>query len=217
MLKNNDFKVSVDPVIFSIIDSKLHVLLKKRENNPFKDFLSIPGGLMESTDLSMEEAISRVLKNKTGAEVNYMEQLLTRSGHDPRGATVSIAYIALVDNQKVLEGSYWMDVNIAMKENLAFDHNEILEKAVKRLSDKVNYSTLPMYLLKRPFTLPRLQHVYEVLLGESLDKSTFRKKIEEAGLLKETGELVRDGAFRPAKLYDFSNQNVHNFSKNILK
>ena len=100
---------------------------------------------------------------------------------------------------------------------LAFDHNAVVNMALERLTNKVNYSTLPMHFLPQPFTLPKLQQVYEILLGEKLDKSTFRKKIEETGVIGETGEQVKEGAFRPAKLYRLVNDGVFNFDSNIVR
>lgn len=218
MLKpQNLFPVSVDPVIFSIIDDTLHVLLKKRVSDTFNNMLALPGGLVEKTDTSLEAAIERVLANKTGAKVNYMEQLYTRTGHDPRGPTMAIAYIALVAQQEVINGAVWTPVGELSKHELAFDHKEVIANALKRLTNKVNYSTIPMHLLPQPFTLPKLQQVYEVLLGEKLDKSTFRKKIAETGVLEETGNEFKGGAFRPAKLYRLAKSDVYNFASNIVR
>ncbi|NCP98399.1 NUDIX hydrolase [archaeon] len=211
------FPVSVDPVIFSIIDNQLHVLLVKRTHGVFNGKYSLPGGLVSQEDTSLENATARVLSEKTGAKVNYVEQLFTRSGHDPRGPTISIAYIALVDKQSVVSNAVWKPISEIKNTSLAFDHNHIIDLAVKRLTDKVNYSTLPMHFLPHPFTLPKLQQVYEIILGEPLDKSTFRKKIDETGVLFETGEQIKEGAYRPAKLYSLVNDIVFNFDSNILK
>lgn len=222
-LEKNIFVASVDPVIFSIINDELHVLLIKRtSNNPqkpdiFEDYWAYPGGLMEHADTSMEAAVIRVLANKTGAKVNYVEQLYTRKNHDPRGATISVAYIALVDQQKVNENAVWMPVREAKKTKLAFDHNPVLDVALQRLSSKVNYSTLPMHFLPQPFTLPKLQRVYEILLDEKLDKSTFRAKIEETKAIYKTGEKIKEGPYRPSDLYRLVNDKVHNFDSNIVR
>lgn len=217
-MMNFVFPVSVDPVIFSIVDNELNVLLIKRKSDTFDNFFALPGGLMQQEDKSLESAISRVLINKTGAKVNYVEQLYTRTGHDPRGPTISIAYIALVDNQNILKNAFWIPIHQIKKLNLAFDHDQVIDKAVYRLTNKVNYSTLPIHLLPQPFTLPKLQKLYEILLGENLDKSTFRKKIEDANIIEETGEQIKVGAYRPSKLYQLIEKNtVFNFNSNIVK
>lgn len=216
---NSPIYCSIDPVVFSIINDELHILLYKRPKDPHKDSWALPGGLIRpDEDMSLEDSVGRVLKLKTGAEVNYSEQLCSVGGYrDVRGWTLSVAYIALVSTQEVNSVSQWIPVRELGNIALAFDHNKIIETGIKRLTDKVNYSTLPIHLLGDDFTLPQLQHVYEILLNEPLDKSTFRKKIEETGLLQETGEMLREGAFRPAKLYKLKDQRVINFGRNILK
>lgn len=222
-LEKNMFVASVDPVIFSIINDELHILLIKRTSNDpknpdiFEGYWAFPGGLMEHGDTSMEDAVSRVLALKTGAKVNYVEQLNSRKNHDPRGATISISYIALVDEQKVKENAVWMPVREVVNIQLAFDHNSVVEVALQRLKSKVNYSTLPMHFLPQPFTLPKLQKVYEILLGETLHKSTFREKIEETKAIYKTGEKIKDGPHRPSDLYRLVNDKVHNFDSNIVR
>jgi hypothetical protein len=222
-LAKNMFVASVDPVIFSIINDELHILLITRTSNDpqnpdvFEGYPAFPGGLMRHEDKSMEDSVKRVLAAKTGAKVNYMEQLYSRKHHDPRGATLSIAYIALVNQQEVIPGAFWMSVKEVKNTKLAFDHNEVVEVALQRLSSKVNYSTLPMHFLPQPFTLPKLQRVYEILLGEKLDKSTFRAKIDETKAVYKTGEKIKEGPFRPADLYRLVNDGVHNFDSNIVR
>lgn len=216
---NTPIYCSIDPVVFSIIDEQLHILLYKRAKEPHQNSWALPGGLIRpDEDVSLDESVGRVLKLKTGAEVNYSEQLCSIGGYrDVRGWTLSVAYIALVSTQELNSVSQWIPVSDLPNLKLAFDHDKIIEIGVKRLTDKVNYSTLPIHLLGVDFTLPQLQRVYEILLNESLDKSTFRKKIEETDLLQETGEMLSGGAFRPAKLYKLKNQKVINFGRNILK
>lgn len=216
---NNPIYCSIDPVVFSLIDNKLHVLLYKRPNEPHKDSWALPGGLIRpDEDMSLEDAISRVLKLKTGAEANYSEQLCSVGGYrDVRGWTLSVAYIALVSKQELNNVSQWIPVSELANIQLAFDHDSIIQQGIKRLTDKVNYSTLPIHLLGDNFTLPQLQSVYENLLGEKLDKSTFRKKIEETGLLKETGQMLREGAYRPAKIYSINKKEIYHFGKNMIK
>lgn len=211
--------VSIDPVIFSLIDEKLHILLLNRDKEPFKNSWMLPGGAVnKDIDNSLEDAVNRVLSNKTGVKINYSEQLVSIGGDiDPRGWTVSISYIALVSEQKLTNNAKWVALDDLSNYYFGFKHHlDIIEKAIDRLSNKVNYSTLPIYLLGDNFTLPQLQKVYEIILGEKLDKSTFRKKIDETGLLKETGEMLREGAFRPAKLYSLNNKSIHHFNKNII-
>lgn len=213
---------SIDPVVFSIINNELHILLYKRPKEPHQNSWALPGGLIRpDEDMSLEESVNRVLKLKTGAEVNYSEQLCSVGGYrDVRGWTLSVAYIALVSKQEVNSVSQWIPVRDLNTIKLAFDHDKIIEIALKRLSDKVNYSTLPMHFLGEKFTLPQLQKVYQIILNEDWDKSTFYKKIKEImeiGLIEKTGDKEQNVANKPAEFYRLKQQKVITFGRNIMK
>ena len=89
--------------------------------------------------------------------------------------------------------SQWVEVEEARRKRMAFDHTQILALAVARLRSKVEYTSLPAFLLTEPFTLPQLQQTYEVVLGREVDKSAFRKRMLDAAFLEEVG--VVDGVF----------------------
>lgn len=216
-MEKNLFVASVDPVIFSLIDQDLFVLLIRRKSETFDNLLALPGGILEQPDVNLENATVRVLEEKTGVKANYMEQIYTRIGHDPRGPTISVAYMALVHKQEVKDKSFWVNVKDIDHLQLAFDHKEVVKKGFKRLTDKVNYSTLPIYFLEQPFTLPKLQKIYEVLLNEKLSKSSFRAKIEETGILDDIGSKIKEGPYRPASLYKIKDNTIVNFSKNMIR
>lgn len=214
--------VSVDPVVFSLVNDELSVLLLNREKEPHKGTWALPGGVInQGLDYSLDEAVERVLNEKTQISVNYKEQLVSIGGShiDPRSWTVSVAYIALVDYKKTLNpNTKWVKISELKDYYLGFSHHyDIIEKAIERLTNKVNYSTLPVFLLEEKFTLPQLQKVYEILLGADLDKSSFRKQIIESGLLKDTNDMIKEGAYRPAKLYTVEKESIHHFKKNIIK
>lgn len=215
---NEPIFCSIDPVVFSVINKQLHVLLIQRDKNPCMGMLALPGGLIQKTiDEDVDSAVDRVLKEKTGAQINYREQVISVGGlRDPRDWTLSIAYMALVSPQKVNEKSKWMPIKDVEEADIAFDHKMIIEQCVQRLTNKVNYSTIPMHFVEDEFTLPDLQKVYEAVLEENLDKSSFRKKIEETGLLIDTGKQRKDGAYRPSKLYSIKKSFVKHFDKNIV-
>jgi len=215
---NEKIYCSIDPVVFSIINDRLHILLFTRDKAPCKGMLALPGGLIQPTlDENIDSAVDRVLKNRTGANINYREQVVSVGGlRDPRSWTLSVAYMALVSPQEVNAQSQWVEVSGIAQMTLAFDHKMIIEDCVKRLTSKVNYSTIPMHFVDKEFTLPELQKVYETLLEEKLDKSSFRKKMEETGLLVDTGKMRRDGAYRPSKLYSLKDEGVRHFDKNIV-
>jgi 8-oxo-dGTP diphosphatase len=122
----------------------------------------------------------RVLRDKTGIVSPYLEQLATFSGRgrDPRGWSISVAYYALVP-PAVIERAGHPEVllmPIDRIQGLPFDHRQIVEAAVERMRNKSSYSSLPVYLCGESFTLPQLQSVYEALLGELLNKVSFRLK-----------------------------------------
>jgi len=202
--------VATDVLIFSVLEGKLCVLLIQIGSGPYKGKWALPGGLVEMKE-TLDEAALRILEEKAGVRGVYLEQLYTFGDvdRDVRGRSVSVAYFALVNgdhyNPRTTDyyaGIGWKDVRRLPA--MAFDHKKVVEFGVKRLASKLAYSNIAYALLPREFTLSDLQSVYEVILGRTLDKRNFRKKIQEVKLVKETGSMRRTGANRPAKLYAFS-------------
>jgi len=204
--------VTVDLVIFTIADNDLKVLLIRRAAEPFKDRWALPGGFVE-IDESLETAAARELQEEAGVTDVYLEQLYTfgEPQRDPRGRTISVAYFALTDaaGQRIRAASdatdaQWHSVfSSRLKAKLAFDHKQILEYAVWRLRNKIEWTTVGYELLPKKFTLSELQRVYEIILQKPVDKRNFRKKILAQGQIRELNETRSDGAHRPAKLYSF--------------
>ena len=191
--------VSVDVVIFSVLDDSLKVVLVRRpeeEGEPFPGRWALPGGFVDvQRDASLQACALRKLKEKTGVASPYLEQLGSWGGaaRDPRGWSTTQAFFALVASQELLDeqGAHaeWVEADAAVRKRLAFDHGEILAAALERLRGKVEYTSLPAFLLPEPFTLPELQHAYEVVLGRPLDKSAFRKRMLDAEFLQEAGTV----------------------------
>ncbi len=201
--------VTVDLVIFTIADNDLKVLLIRRGGEPFKGRWALPGGFVEINE-SLEKAAARELKEEAGVTNVYLEQLYTFGDpkRDPRGRVISVSYFALVDaeGQKIQAASdaaeaEWQSVFKPPK--LAFDHKKILDYAVWRLRNKIEWTTVGYELLPKKFTLSELQRVYEIILQKPVDKRNFRKKILAQGQIRELNETRSDGAHRPAKLYSF--------------
>ncbi len=203
---------SVDLAIFAVSESGLEVLLMQRAAEPFADRWALPGGWIHvDEDPDLEAAARRVLQDKTGVETPYLEQLQTTGNatRDPRGWSMSIAYVALVspDAVSLRHGSNAADVAWTPVEGesvgvrLAFDHAAILASALTRLRNKVEYSTLPVHLLPARFTLSELQSVYERILGRKLDKSAFRKRMAEADFVEPVPGEMRRASNRPAQIY----------------
>jgi len=202
-------RVSVDIVIFSIADGTLQVLLVKRGIPPFLGRWALPGGFVHD-DESLDDAALRELREETGVADVYLEQLYSFGAprRDPRGRIVTVAYFALIasDRVAVKAASGAADARWARIDDLpplAFDHAEILEYALVRLRNKLEYTTVGFQLLPAKFTLTALQRVYEVILGRRLDKRNFRRKMAVLGILRALREWQHDGR-RPARLYEFS-------------
>jgi 8-oxo-dGTP diphosphatase len=201
--------VTVDLVIFSIIEDDLKVLLIRRAEEPYKSSWALPGGFVEINE-SLEQAAARELEEEVGVQDVYLEQLYTFGdvGRDPRGRVISIAYFALVDaeRQRIVAASdaaaaEWRSV-FAPPE-LAFDHRKVLDYAVWRLRTKLEWTTVGYELLPHKFTLSELQRVYEIILQRPVDKRNFRKRILAQGEIRELNLTRADGAHRPARLYSF--------------
>lgn len=212
--------VAVDVVVFTIIDESLKVLLIKRGNEPYSGKWCLPGGFIQMSE-SLEDAAMRELREETNVKEVYLEQLYTfgKPRRDPRGRVVSVAYYVLVDFLKIspritgdenIKNIDWFDVN--RLPSLGFDHNDIINYALKRLRYKLEYSVVGLELLPEKFTLTQLQKMYEVILNEKIDKRNFRKKIFMMNFLHETEELKK-GSHRPAKLYTFKKVPGSKFKK----
>ena len=201
-------QVAVDIVVFTVQEQRLQVLLIQRGIPPFEGKFALPGGFVLDGE-TLEAAALRELREETGTEQVYLEQLYSFGdpGRDPRGRVVTVAYYALVpaDKSPLLAGTdaasaRWFAV--AELPPLAFDHATILECAVNRLRNKLEYTTVGFELLPAKFTLTRLQSLHEAILGKPLDKRNFRRRILALGLLKATKEMEATGR-KPARLYVF--------------
>lgn len=200
--------VTVDVVIFNLAGNDLKVLLVCRAYPPFKNKWAIPGGFVKP-DEGLDDAARRELAEETAVREVYLEQLYT-FGHprrDPRGRVITVAYFALLaDDVPTHAGddaseAAWHSV-YALPE-LAFDHADILKYALQRLRYKLEYTSVGFELLPNEFTLTDLQTAYEIVLGETLDKRNFRRRILEAGILARTGKYHAEGQGRPAQLYRY--------------
>jgi 8-oxo-dGTP diphosphatase len=209
--------LTVDCIIFGLDETgRLKVLLIQRAKNPFKDHWALPGGFVDM-DEDLEAAALRELKEETGVENIFIEQLYTfgTPGRDPRGRVVSVAYFALVNlaEHKLGADTDAQDVRwYALDELpvLAFDHALILETAINRLRGKVRYQPIGFELLPDSFTLTQLQTLYEIILGKQLNKRNFRTKILKMGILAED-KMLRGVAHRPAQMYKFDQQKYDDY------
>lgn len=209
---------TVDVALLCLREQVLNVALWRRDHAPFEGVATLPGGFIHpEEDQDTIDAASRMLKDKTGINSPYLEQLGTFSGavRDPRGWSISIAYYALIPadliDQEPSRGLVFQRVD--QLKGLPFDHKEIVQAAVDRVRSKSSYSSLPVYLCGEQFTLPYLQEVYEAVLGEPINKVSFRRKMDELDMLEPIeGEMETGRANRPAQLYRLKPEYRHRLS-----
>jgi 8-oxo-dGTP diphosphatase len=203
-------QVTVDVVIFTILEGALNILLVRRGIEPFKGRWAIPGGFILEGE-SLEQAAMRELREETGVAEVYLEQLYTFGdpARDPRGRIITVAYYALIamDRAPVAAGTDAAEANwwpvAGLPRRLAFDHARIVDYAVERLRAKIDYTTVGFQLLPEEFTLGELQDVYEAIAGRPLDKRNFRRRIEQLEVVVPLERWRRGGPSRPARLYRF--------------
>ncbi len=206
--------VTVDGVIFSIINKKLQVLLIKRLLEPFKDSWALPGGfVLDHEDL--ETAAYRELEEETNVKDVYLEQLYTFwwPKRDPRWNVVSVTYMAIIPRDKITlkSGTDASDVRffpIKKLPKLAFDHKTIINYAYQRLKWKLEYTNVAQYLLPSKFKFSDFQNVYEIVLNQKLDVRNFKKKIEKLQIIEDTGEKEVWVNHRPGKLFQFTDKKI---------
>lgn len=205
---------TVDVVIFTVVDDRLHVLLVKRPSRPaepYPDMWALPGGYVDvARDIDLEACALHKLQEKTGVVTPYLEQLGSwgSATRDPRGWTATHVYFALLPYETIKLGTDTHPTDIGWRpiqdegvgHSLAFDHETILAAAIARLRGKAEYTSLPAYLLPETFTLSELQQMFAVVLGRPVDKSGFRTRVLSAGLVEEA-DGMKTGFSRPAQLY----------------
>ena len=202
--------VTVDCVVFGLDEDEiLKVMLIQRDIPPFEGEWALPGGFVR-LDETLEQAAIRELREETGIDQIFLEQLYTfgEVHRDPRERVITVAYYALINlSEHTIKATTdarqaaWFAVHQIPK--LAFDHQTIVEVAYTRLKGKVRYEPIGFELLPKKFTLSQIQRLYEIILGERLDKRNFRRKILKMNLLTELDEKQTGVSHRAAQLYQF--------------
>lgn len=210
--------VTVDLIIFTIINSELNILLIERKHDPFKGRWALPGGHLDiKLKETLEAAARRELKEETALDSAdiFLEQLFTFGDpeRDPRGRYITVAYYALISpDHKVAAGddakeASWVPVKRLGEYFLAFDHDKIIEMALDRLKGKIVYTTIASSLLPKVFTLTEIQTIYEIILERQLDKRNFRRHIQRRKLVIATKKMIGGDKVRPcrpARLFRFN-------------
>jgi len=182
------------------------VLLIERAAEPCAGAWALPGGLLREGE-SLDQAAARKLADETGVSDVFLEQLFTFDSQGGR-ANVVVTYFALVDvaRTRLRSDLEWRPAWHPVRRlgPLAFGNERITGYAEERLRNKLEYTNVVYSLLPARFTLTEMQRVYEAILGEVIDKRNFRRRVVGLGIVRETGETEKQGAHRPAMLYEFT-------------
>ena len=205
--------VRIELTAMTIINGDLVVLLGRRTQAPHAGKWALPGGVLRiDLDRDLEEAAQRVAQERLGVRLPYLRQLIAvgSKDRDPQAPwALSIAYRALVPCEAIdpkagkrLEAIKWCPVaQAAADPKLAFDHAALIGAAVEVTRNEIENLTLPFGFLPEKFTLGELQACCEALLGRRLDKSSFRRRLDDRDFLEPVEAEMRTGAFRPAQLF----------------
>jgi 8-oxo-dGTP diphosphatase len=224
-LNESSCPVSVDLAVFTLAGRELSVLLRRRTDPPYPDFWALPGDL-RCPGTSLDSQARALQAGITGIEGGWIEQLKTFHrpqqvdaggrivvpGRDPRGDVLSVAYIAIVPTamaedcagEKNGAEQDWHPVR-RLPVEMAFDHREVVDYAVRRLRSKVGYSSVGFQLLPSEFTISELQHVYEAVLGLSINRGNFWRRVVDRGVIEPTGK-ERSVRGKKAYLFRFTQQ-----------
>ena len=182
------YLVALDCIIFGFDGKDIKLLLIKRGFEPEKGKWSLMGGFMQPEE-TLDEAANRVLKQLTGLEGVYMEQLhvFSEPNRDPMERTVSVSYFALIDihkYEKQISEEYHAEwFLLAKKPRLIFDHDDMVRLAKKQLRYKAALHPILFQLLPEKFTIPQLQNLYECVYDALFDNRNFTRKVMSTGLL----------------------------------
>jgi ADP-ribose pyrophosphatase YjhB (NUDIX family) len=208
--EHEKFHVAVDCIIFGYDEEgrELKVLLLKRNFQPAMGEWSLMGGFLKGNE-SVDEAAKRILNQLTGLSEVYMEQLYTfgELERDPGARIISIAYFALIKiNASDLElvkshGATW--IPIASMPQLIFDHEAMVERALKKLQIRARTQPIGFELLPDKFTIPQLQGLYEAIYHKTFDKRNFRRKLLSMDLLEKLEEKEKESSRKGAWYYRF--------------
>ncbi len=209
--------LQVDVVLFTLLGAELSVLLRRRVQPPFPDFWALPGAPARP-GMALDEQAHRLVEELTDVRGGWIDQLKTFDrperrdplgtvvvpGRDPRGDVVGVSYISMVPEGRLANSGCgsWQPVR-RLPVEVAFDHREIVDYAVRRLRSKLGYSSIGFQLLPPEFTISELQRVYEAVLGLSINRGNFWRKVVDRGVIEPTGN-ERSVRGKRAMLFRFS-------------
>lgn len=216
--------LSADPVIFGFDNNELKVLLLKMN---YRKQWMLPGGYIRK-DEDLDEGIVRLLKERAGVAVSYLEEFGVFGKKNrsefyfedfdetlfQKQRFITIGFYALYNAtalhpvaDEMSETCEWIYLSELPEIELAMDHREIIEKALLTLREKISIKPIGFNLLPEKFTLPELQKLYEAILGKELNRGNFYRKIKNLSILKKLDEQRRGGAYKAPDLYSFDEEN----------
>lgn len=215
----DSFHLAVDCVIFGFSEDQLKLLLYKRDFEPEKGKWSLLGGFLRK-DETLDDAAYRVLARITGLRNIYMEQLSAFSNvdRDPAGRVISIGYYSLINiddyDQYLLKqyGAEWFSINEVP--SLIFDHDEIVDKSLRRLKRKAKAQPIGFELLPDNFTILMLRNLYEAIYQRPLDPANFRRKFMSMGMLDRLPIKDKNSSRKGSYLYAFNQEKYEKLSAN---
>jgi ADP-ribose pyrophosphatase YjhB (NUDIX family) len=213
--------VAVDSIIFGydILEKEIKLLLIKRSFDPAKGKWSLAGGFVEPGE-SLDVAACRVLRNLTGLKNIFMKQLYCYGDpeRDPGARVISVAYWALIKikdiDRKVTDrnGAHWQSINQLPK--LIFDHQSMVERALRELKLQIRIKPVGFELLPEKFTLVQMLDLYEAIYQRKIDKRNFRKKILSMDILEKLEEKEKQTSKKGAFYYRFIKERYKRLVKN---
>lgn len=203
-------RLALDLAILTVRENSLQVLVIVRANEPFRGWTALPGGFLRKGE-RLRAGAERELREETGlsADALHLEEVsaFDDPGRDPRGQIVSMPYLAMAPDLPIptagsdAQSARWAPVDEVLG-TLAFDHDDILKKAVEQARSRLEFTTLAAAFCQPAFTMSDLRHVYEVVWGVELDPRNFsRKVLSSPGFIEPTGDQRRQETGRPAVLY----------------
>ncbi len=212
--------IHVISAIFTVEKGITKVLLIKRNNEPFKDMWALVGGALYNNE-TLDHGIKREIKEKIGINIKSIEMfdIFSKIDRSPVMRMIAVGYIGIVDSSKVevvkktvkTSDADWVPIDKIGK--LAYDHNEIINKGIEVLKQKIINTDILKSLYPEGFTLPEIQKTYEAILNKELDRRNFRKKMLSLDLIYDTGLSKKFEGTKPAKIYKFKENRE---SKNVF-
>lgn len=206
--------------IFTVDKGITKVLLIKRNNEPFKGMWALVGGALYNNE-TLDQGIKREIEEKIGINIKNIEMfdIFSKIDRSPVMRMIAVGYIGIVDSSKVevvkktikTSDADWVPIDKIGK--LAYDHNEIISKAIEVLKQKIVNTDILKSLYPEGFTLPEIQKTYEAILNKELDRRNFRKKMLSLDLIYDTGLSKKFEGTKPAKIYKFKENRK---SKNVF-